>query len=182
MPPGLERPATRFRDSYLEALREGFVRGDGKPETPERIEEIAADFPGFIAGLLKAKTGWFTAPDGKAREPVPDTIYWLVQGDVFIGEVSLRHHLNDFLRNYGGHIGYGVRPSMRRKGYGTLILQQTLDKARALGLDKVMLSCDPNNTGSRRIIEAGGGVLEKTVVYDWAKAPTSLYWIDLENE
>lgn len=179
--PKLSLPAIEFKDSYLEALREGFVRGDGKPATPEKIEEIAAGFSAHVADLCAVKTGKITAPDGKEYDRVPDTVYWLVEDKNFIGEVSLRHCLSDFLRSYGGHIGYGIRPSLRRKGHGTLMLKLTLDKARALGLEKVMVSCDPDNTGSRRIIEANGGILEKTVHYDWAKAPTSIYWINLQK-
>src|SRR5262249_20254218 len=94
---------------------------------------------------------------------VPSNTYWLVRGgsasDTIVGTSSLRHHLTPALEDIGGHIGYRIRPDARRLGYGTHILALTLAKARACGLDRVLLTCDTDDIGSGRIIERHGGVL-----------------------
>ena len=74
--------------------------------------------------------------------------------------VSIRHELNDWLFREGGHIGYGVRPAFRRRGLATELLRQSLIIARAHGVDRALVTCDDDNVGSRKVIEANGGVLE----------------------
>jgi predicted acetyltransferase len=109
---------------------------------------------------------------------VPATLFFLVRGDRrILGAIHLRHQLNDRLRANGGHIGYGIRPSERRKGYGKKMLELLLSRLRERGLKKVMLTCDEDNIGSMKIIEGCGGVLQDKVVFKgtW----TRRYWIDL---
>lgn len=94
-----------------------------------------------------------------------------------VGMIDLRHRLNDFLAEYGGHIGYSVRPDERRKGYAKWMLAHVLPEARKLGLSRVLVTCDDDNEGSVRTIEANGGVFERT-----ARLEDELlrrYWIDL---
>jgi predicted acetyltransferase len=79
---------------------------------------------------------------------------------VLVGRVSIRHELNEFLTNEGGHIGYAVRPAYRRRGYATEILRQALIIARAEGVDRVLVTCDEHNSASAKIIERMGGALE----------------------
>lgn len=78
-----------------------------------------------------------------------------------IGFVDIRHELNDFLKSYGGHIGFGIRPTERKKGYAIKILMKALAFCKEIGLKKVMLACYKDNIASRRTIEKCGGILEK---------------------
>ena len=98
-----------------------------------------------------------------------------------VGMISIRHTLTtDFLRNYAGHIGYGVRPSERRKGYVTEMLKQALLYCKdELKLDKVMISCERENEGSRKTIINAGGVLEREYKSENGEN-VQIYWIQLK--
>ncbi|MDE3133924.1 MAG: GNAT family N-acetyltransferase [Acidobacteriota bacterium] len=91
-----------------------------------------------------------------------------------VGRVSIRHELNNWLATYGGHIGYAVLPAVRRRGYGTEILRQSLVVARALGIDEVLVTCDVDNLASAGVIEACGGVFESVAAGDGP--PKRRYW------
>jgi len=96
---------------------------------------------------------------------------------VLVGRISICHDLNDFLANFGGHIGYCVRPACRQRGFASEMLRQGLVIARAQGIDRVLVTCDENNLPSARVIERNGGVLED-VRTDPNGQPTRRYWID----
>ena len=102
-----------------------------------------------------------TVPEGK----VPSTQFILVReaDDRLLGMLQLRHYLNEYLAKIAGHIGYSVRPSERRRGYAKRMLAMALPEARALGLERVMISCTVDNEASRRTILSNGGVYESTV-------------------
>lgn len=92
--------------------------------------------------------------------------YWLVDEDrdYFIGEISIRHTLTDSLRRYGGHIGYGVRCSEWKKGYGTIMLHLALEKAKTLGISTALITCDDDNYGSAKVMENNGFALQDKVI------------------
>ena len=92
-----------------------------------------------------------------------------------VGIINARHELNDYLLNLGGHIGYSVRKSERRKGYGKKMLNYTSKFLFSLGLEKILITCDKNNIASKRTIESCGGVLENEVVEE--SRTTLRYWI-----
>lgn len=96
-----------------------------------------------------------------------------------VGMIDLRHSFNDFLAEYGGNIGYSVRPDERRKGYARWMLAQVLVRARSLGLDRVLITCDADNEGSRRTIEANSGVFERMSYLEPEKLHLRRYWISL---
>lgn len=95
-----------------------------------------------------------------------------------VGMIDTRHELNDFLKVYGGHIGYCVRPSERGHGYARKMLERVLHYCRAIGLKKVLLTCSGDNPASRKTIIACGGVYENTVYYEEEDCHLERYWIE----
>ena len=91
--------------------------------------------------------------------------YWLVDEErsYFIGEICIRHRLTEDLKRYGGHIGYGIRASEWKKGYGTLMLRLALEKAKSIGITTVLITCDDDNYGSAKVMENNGFALRDKV-------------------
>lgn len=116
-------------------------------------------------------------PVGEGR--VHATHWWIADGEMYLGAIDLRHYLNAVLLEGGGHIGYSVRPSARRRGLASWALGAVLLKAPALGLDRVLLTCDDGNAGSTRTIENNGGVLED--VRSTEAGVKRRYWITLDD-
>ena len=114
--------------------------------------------------------------DGK----VPNSVYFLldVERDILLGAVNIRHRLNNHLLQFGGHIGDGVRPSERRKGYATEMIRLSLIECKKLGINRVLMVCDKTNVGSAKSIIKNGGVLENELVDDNGKTQQR-YWIDV---
>ena len=112
---------------------------------------------------------------------VPATTYFSVRvtDNTIVGTIQLRHELTDELRECGGHIGYGIRPSERKKGYGTQQLQLVLLKAKELCIPKVMITCDKDNTNSRKLAQKNGGVLEWEGFSEKAETDIQIYWIEV---
>lgn len=105
-----------------------------------------------------------------------------MDGDKFIGEVSIRHELTDALLRYGGNIGYGIRYSEWNKGIGTTMLSMALKYAKErLGLNRVLITCDDDNIGSARVIEKNRGILQDKIpnTIDGRDIITRRYWIDI---
>ena len=150
------------RTAHAELAREGFhfllhlVDGEPWETYVRRLDEIR---------------GGHVPPD-----LVPATFLVAEVDGALVGRVSIRHELNDFLASFGGHIGYGVRPAHRRRGYAGEMLRQALLVARSAGVSRVLLTCDDGNEVAAKIIERAGGVLE-----DIRVAPDGIgkrrYWI-----
>ncbi len=117
------------------------------------------------------------AVEADTDQPSPDdrvncTYFWILDdAGAWVGFLSLRHELNDFLFEQGGHIGYSVRPTRRREGHASAALRLALVEAAALGLDPVLVCCDEDNLGSRAVIEGCGGV------YEDSRQGRRRYWV-----
>ena len=113
--------------------------------------------------------------------PATQYVYLRVSDHRIVGMIQLRHELNEYLKNYGGHIGYSVRPSERRRGYAGSMLAEFLPVCRRMGLGRVLVTCLTGNEASRRTILKNGGVYENTVFEPDLKANLERYWIDLQH-
>lgn len=134
---------------------------------------LCCDYRDFDAYRKALETHEITA------DHVPDSTFFCldVDRDRFVGAVNIRHRLNDALLLGGGHIGDGVRPSDRRKGYATAMIALALDECRKLGIPRALMTCDRDNVGSAKSIRNNGGVLENEVTVDGV--PVQRYWIEL---
>jgi predicted acetyltransferase len=94
---------------------------------------------------------------------VKASLYFLMDGERILGAIDIRHSLNEYLIGVGGHIGYGVRPSERRKGYASIMLSLALPIANELGLKKILITCNKSNTASEKTILKNGGILENEI-------------------
>jgi predicted acetyltransferase len=170
----LIRPAAEHRSEFLAMVEE--YREAGELYHHADRQRLADDFTGYV-GRLEATSRGSGLPPGH----VPWTTLWLVRDRTIVGTSRLRHTLTPDLEQEGGHIGYDIRPSERRKGYGTLILTLTLDKAKELGLKRALLTCDRDNVASARVIERNGGQLAGVGPSPETGRPVSRYWIELQS-
>ena len=169
-------PDVRLRDSLRETIDDfgetevmhgsGFWHLDGRaPDTSE------AGLPVMIRTLLAYGDPSQALPDGM----VHSDYFWITDDEPgqVIGFLAIRHTLNAFLLEQGGHIGYSVRASRRGEGHATRALAAALDRSAELGIDRVLVTCDPDNEPSRRTILRNGGVLEDV------RSGKERYWIDV---
>lgn len=173
--PELITPNPRLHASWLTAREEW--GDDAHMDGAGLGSDDDVDSPeGFAVWVERLRSyGDRTRPVEQGR--VHATYWWIAEGDTYLGAIDLRHYLNGILLDAGGHIGYSIRPSARRRGLATWALAQVLYEARLLGMDRVLLTCDPGNRASMRTIESNGGVLED--VRETLIGPKRRYWIDL---
>ena len=164
----LIEPTEELWPEFFAMAEEYFASGDA------RYQPALEDFPAYLRTLLDGARG-VGLPPGR----VPYSTFWLTSGRHLIGRSSLRHRLTRELEDEGGHVGYDIRPSERRKGYGTAILTLTLAEARKAGLSRALLTCDTDNVASARIIEKNGGRLQGRAVSKRSGKLISRYWIEL---
>ena len=158
-----------------------------KKQALQAHEELAQDGFEFLLGLEQEET-WpaycgrlecqrlgVGVPEGW----VPATFLVAEAEGQIVGRVSIRHALSAYLADVGGHIGYGVRPGFRRRGYATAILGQSLAVASSIGLERVLVTCDDDNVGSATFIENCGGVLESVVAGRDGSVPLRRYWVEI---
>jgi predicted acetyltransferase len=164
--PSLEMPTIDAHASFLEAMTE--LRAEGRGDVADdsmmgrELRELGATwhdravFSSYVERLRADRL----EETPRAEGWVPCTTWWWVEGTTFLGRIALRHRLTGYLLNAGGHIGYDVRPSARRRGHATAMLRAVLPFAKGMGIDRVLLTCEHDNVGSTRVIETCGGILE----------------------
>lgn len=172
----LARPSLSLFDSWSETVAEfgdAHIDGAGLERGQSHDRDACAALVEKAELYADAEA---TLPDGH----VGCDYFWITDDGDVVGFIAFRRELNDWLRMYGGHIGYSVRPSRRRQGIAGAALRLVLDRASEQGYDRVMLTCDDTNAGSYRTIEGAGGELEDVI--DGPDAPDERmrqYWIAL---
>lgn len=168
----LSVPSPDLYDAWLACIRD-FGDGPRAGSGDWQVPDLGPDRTSFEALLAVARL----ESDPTSVLPaghVHSDYYWVTEGLEMIGFLAVRHSIdNEFLRTQGGHIGYSIRPSHRRRGRASRALGLALGRARELGLERVLLTCDEDNVGSFRTIEAQGGVFDS--VFNGKKR----YWIEL---
>jgi predicted acetyltransferase len=170
--PELIPPTGRLRTAWLEAHAE-WGQGQHEDGFGLRPSDEVRSPAGFAAWLTRlASQSELVDGAGGHR-----CLYrWIVEDDRVLGGIALRYGSDDYVR-WAGHIGYGIRPSARRRGLASWALSRMLDEARAIGLDRALLVCAVDNLASAKTIERCGGVLES--ISGSKFGPVRRYWIDL---
>ena len=181
-PVRLIQPTVELHEAFLDCA---FEFGDGHRDgfATDSISDDQLKDPDRFADWVATRVSYADEATELPPDRVHDTLSWIVderEPDRILGSISLRHRLNDFLLAVGGHIGYGVRPSARRRGVATAALALALEQAKSLGVQRVLVTCQDGNLASARTIERNGGVLE-----DVRETPdhgmVRRYWIDLRE-
>lgn len=165
-------PHQRYYSSFLES----HLEWDGKQQDGSGLRagsdvETEDGFAAWVRHLLASER------DAHAPEQPRCTYRWILHEEEYLGSILLRHRLTPALTHRGGHIGYGVRPSARRRGLASWGLRQILPIARNHNLDRVLATCYEDNTASWRTIESCGGVLEDVRTNDYGRRYRR-YWIE----
>jgi predicted acetyltransferase len=168
----LIKPDVKYKKKYSEMIE--YWMSTGEEPAPWALCEDYSDFEAMVNKLNGYSRGVNIRSDF-----VPNTTFWLYEtcSDKLVGAVNIRHCLNDKLLAYWGHIGYGVRPDERRKGYASQALREALGVCRELGIDRALLSCNKDNIGSAKVILKNGGELENEVELEGRILQR--YWIDI---
>ena len=162
-----EKEALEYRAEYFES-GEMTIHGDGG------LDE-ATDYRLWVEQLERDRF-----PDTVTPGLVPATTFFgrRTSDDRIVGTIQVRYELNEYLIKFSGHIGYGVRPSERRKGYATQMLHLGLDHARLMRLRRVLITCNRSNVASARTILRCGGAMENEITCDDGRI-VQRYWIEL---
>lgn len=171
----VSREFTKIDEEQVMNLINEIKAYDGNFEGMDNIGRME-DFDEFLQTLEKNKHQELIKPGYS-----PQTTFGVFDDGKLIGAFNLRHELKGNLINHGGNIGYLVRPSERRKGYGTIILGSALKKAKELGLGRVLVTCREENVGSSRVIEKNGGVYENNYFDETKNVVFKRYWINLKK-
>ena len=174
----LEKPSLKRKEEAIDYINEHFefnsdIHGTGS------LQKWIDNYEGWLE-QLELRDNLDTCPESL----VPSSTYFLIREDEdrIVGMIDIRHDLNDYLLQYGGHIGYGIRPTERRNGYNKINLFLGLLKCRELGFDKVLITAADENPGSYKTILDLGGKLENKIIDDEDdNVLLGRYWIDVDK-
>ena len=170
----LIKPSLEYKEQIIDMLDEWFLYNKThKTDLSPRC--IFQDYQNFDAYIERFKQAEINPKVGL----VPATLYFAYdkERNIIVGAIQIRHCLNEHLKLSGGHIGDGIRPSERRKGYATEMIGLALKKCKEMGINEVMMSCNKENIGSRKSIINNGGVYERDVLDD--DELLEVYWISV---
>ena len=167
----LKNPVEIDEIEFIEFVNE--FKSANERFVPYSLNQKDMDFQTYIRRLQEESLG-IDIPENW----VPASTYFLVdETHKIFGAVNIRHRLTDNLMIEGGHVGYGIRPSVRNQGYGTKILKMALDILREMNVEDVLVTCDKDNIGSAKVIQNNGGKLDSEIEKD--EAIIQRYWIKI---
>ena len=170
----LVSPSIKYKDSYIDMVKE-FVKHH-EAFVPFTLNEDYKDFAALVK-RLEAYSKGENIPDGF----VAHTSFWLIDSNNrVVGTSNLRLELTESLKQIGGHIGYGVKPSERRKGYATVILAKTLSEAKKRGINEALVTVDKTNTASIKVIKKNSGVFYSEGLVEDVEGITQRYLIHIQ--
>ncbi|WP_458121621.1 GNAT family N-acetyltransferase [Paenibacillus sp. Z6-24] len=169
----LIEPSSQYKNEYLDMVTEW--KSSGEKLIPWVLRFDNENFQIMIEELNHLRT------DKNLEEnKVNSSTFWLANQDRrLLGVVNIRHRLNHNLLHIGGHIGYGIRPSERQKGYATEMLRLALLEAKKLGMSRILVTCDKDNIGSAKTIINNGGILDSEEFVN--DIEIQRYWIEIKN-
>ena len=170
----LVKPSIEYKQSFLEALDE--FHAEGRYQFLDRAK-LDTDFETFILDINEGRRH-LHKPYQDWVEPVPETILWLVKEDKYIGTFNIRHRLNWHLEKWGGHVSFVIRPSMRGKGFGKKILQKGMPFVCYFGIDRALITVEPENIGAVKAIEFCGGQFQDETPETQQFPARKRYWLD----
>ena len=176
----LERPSFERKDEIIEYINE-FVEYNSEINGTGGLDKIIEGYT--FEQALERCLSMENANYAKKINRCQSKTFLLIRekDNRIVGTINVRWNLTEAMKRFGGNIGYGIRPTERRKGYNKINLYLGMQEAKKLGLDRVMLDCDVNNLGSDRTLKALGGVLERTEVNPEDNILTNVYWFDVDN-
>lgn len=171
----LVKPTADLHSEFVDMIGEYQQIGEARIYDQDFLQLIESDFLGYIEYLENSSKGIGLKPGF-----VPATTFWLVLNyKTIIGESRLRHWLVPSLEHWGGHIGYMIRPLQRGKGYGTKMLNLTLEQAKSIGLNCVLLTCNQDNHASAHVIQKNNGKFASEGLLESNNKVIHRYWINL---
>ena len=177
----LEKPNIEFKESFIKAVKEVQEYDEVNDSTnwykKLDVEELENNFGAYVRKIRSQEQG-----ENLGFGHVPSTMFWMIdENNEYVGRISLRHELTEFLKSYGGHIGYDVIPSSRKNGYAKEALKLCLKEAKAMGIKKVLLTCFKKNIASSKVIKNNGGIYEGEDIVEGHEDDLSMrYWIKLK--
>lgn len=174
----LEKPSIERKAEIIEYINE-FVKYKSDINGTGSLDKILDGYPfeQVLERCLNIENEEYAQKIGRC----PGKTFLLIRANDnrIVGTINLRWNLSELMLQFGGHIGYSIRPTERRKGYNKINLYLVMIEARKVGLDRVMLACDVNNAGSDRTLQALGGKLERTEIDPSDGMLTNVYWFDV---
>lgn len=169
-------PTEEYKEQIEEYLKEHFDNGEYELPGDGELDKIKK----FDEWLLKIKRDLSTETIEKNRVPATLLLGVRKSDNKVIGTIQIRHRLNESLLKSGGHIGDGVRPTERRKGYATEMIRLALEECKKLGINRVLMDCNKNNIASAKSIINNGGILENEIMHEDGEV-YQRYWISLKK-